>query len=85
MLCLFISVPTETVAATAAGLRELYFNIHHTCADKYYGLDHDAYGHVITEECLEKSQHQLSDKGVYESQGTYDPLNVHMGQMTDYK
>ncbi|PVD27593.1 hypothetical protein C0Q70_12757 [Pomacea canaliculata] len=34
----------------------------------YYGMDHDAYEHSITEECLKKSNHQLSDIGTYESQ-----------------
>ena len=48
-------------------------------------MDHDAYGHVITDECLEESQHQLNDEGVYESQSTYDPYNIHMGQMTVYR
>ncbi|KAL8612256.1 hypothetical protein ACOMHN_038168 [Nucella lapillus] len=53
--------------------------------NKYYGMDHDAYGHEVTDECLQKSQHQLSDQGIYESLNTYDPFNIHMGQMTVYR
>lgn len=48
-------------------------------------MDHDAYEHSITEECLKKSNHQLSDIGTYESQVTYNPYNLHMGQMTVYR
>ncbi|XP_076457343.1 uncharacterized protein LOC143291388 [Babylonia areolata] len=53
--------------------------------NEYYGMDHDAYGHEVIDVCLRQSQHQLSEKGVYESLNTYDPFNVHMGQMTVYR
>lgn len=60
--------------------------IHDIFADKYYGMDHDAYGHVIKDECLEKNHHQLNDNGVYQSQSDhYDPFDLHMGQMTVYR
>ncbi|KAL4229159.1 hypothetical protein ACF0H5_012197 [Mactra antiquata] len=52
---------------------------------KYYGMDHDAYEHTITDECLEHSDHNLPEEGTYESQTQYDPFNVHMGQMTVYR
>ncbi|XP_053408776.1 uncharacterized protein LOC123561870 [Mercenaria mercenaria] len=52
---------------------------------KYYKMDHDAYEHAITDECLQKSSHDLPDEGTYESQDKYDPFNVHMGQMTVYR
>lgn len=49
-------------------------------------MDHDAYGHVIKDECLEKNHHQLNDNGVYQSQSDhYDPFDLHMGQMTVYR
>ncbi|XP_064617640.1 uncharacterized protein LOC135481843 [Liolophura sinensis] len=51
----------------------------------YYGMDHDAYEHAITDECLEESKHQLPNEGTYESQTSYNPYNVHMGQMTIYR
>ncbi|KAK7105709.1 hypothetical protein V1264_017053 [Littorina saxatilis] len=53
--------------------------------NKYYGLDHDAYGHVAEDECAAKSHHQMNDDGVYESQSTFDAFNLHMGQMTVYR
>ncbi|XP_064651564.1 uncharacterized protein LOC135502545 isoform X2 [Lineus longissimus] len=52
---------------------------------KYYGMDHDAYGHAAVHECLEKSDHKLPDNGTYESQTSFNPFNVHMGQMTIYR
>ena len=53
--------------------------------DKYYGMDHDAYEHTVTNECLTKSDHDLPDQGTYESQTQYNPFNIHMGQMTVYR
>ncbi|CAC5391774.1 unnamed protein product [Mytilus coruscus] len=54
---------------------------------EYYGMDHDAYEHVITQECLKKSGrgHEDDEDRTYESQTTYNPYNVHMGQMTVYR
>ncbi|VDI56209.1 Hypothetical predicted protein [Mytilus galloprovincialis] len=54
---------------------------------EYYGMDHDAYEHVITQECLKKSGrgHEDHEDRTYESQTTYNPYNVHMGQMTVYR
>lgn len=50
-------------------------------------MDHDAYEHVITQECLKKSGrgHEDHEDRTYESQTTYNPYNVHMGQMTVYR
>lgn len=53
--------------------------------NKYYGMDHDAYEHTVTDECMRASDHQLSDDGVYESQTAYNPYETHMGQMTVYR
>ena len=53
--------------------------------DEYYGMDHDAYENTVTQECLQKSGHQLNDQGTYESQSSYNPYNLHMGQMTVYR
>jgi hypothetical protein len=52
---------------------------------KYFGMDHDAYGHEMIEECLQESGHQLPDEGIYESQKTSNVYNLHMGQMTVYR
>ena len=52
---------------------------------KYYGMDHDAYQHEIEEECLEESGHTLPDDKTYESQMSYNPYDLHMGQMTVYR
>ncbi|KAK3106966.1 hypothetical protein FSP39_004149 [Pinctada imbricata] len=51
----------------------------------YYGLDHDGYKHSITDECLDRSDHDLPDDHTYQSQTSYDPFNIHMGQMTVYR
>ncbi|KAH3701952.1 uncharacterized protein LOC127861055 [Dreissena polymorpha] len=51
----------------------------------YYGMDHDAYEHTITDECLRSSGHDLPKEGTYESQTLYNPFNIHMGQMTVYR
>ena len=48
-------------------------------------MDHDAYQHVIEEECLAESGHTLPDDKTYESQMTYNPYDLHMGQMTVYR
>ncbi len=48
-------------------------------------MDHDAYQHEIEEECLEESGHQLPDDKTYESQMTYNPYDLHMGQLTVYR
>lgn len=48
-------------------------------------MDHDEYEHTITDECLEESKHQLPSGATYESQTSYNPYNVHMGQMTVYR
>ena len=60
---------------------------HYFCyfSDEYYGMDHDAYENTVTQECLQKSGHQLNDQGTYESQSSYNPYNLHMGQMTVYR
>lgn len=52
---------------------------------KYYGMDHDGYQHVVQDECLELSGHQLPPDGTYESQATSTAYNLHMGQMTVYR
>ena len=52
---------------------------------KYYGMDHDAYQHEIEEECLEESGHTLPNDKTYESQMSYNPYDLHMGQMTVYR
>lgn len=52
---------------------------------KYYGLDHDAYEHVITQECLKDDHSDEHENKIYESQTSYNPYNVHMGQMTVYR
>ena len=51
----------------------------------YYGMDDDAYEHAITNECLIKSGHLSEEDAIYESQMTYDPFNIHMGQLTVYR
>lgn len=48
-------------------------------------MDHDAYEHTVTDECLAASGKELPDTGTYESQTFYNPFNVHMGQMTVYR
>jgi len=52
---------------------------------KYYGMDHDAYEHAVTDECLDASGGGLPQEGTFESQTRYNPFNVHMGQMTVYR
>ncbi|KAK2157698.1 hypothetical protein LSH36_186g01008 [Paralvinella palmiformis] len=52
---------------------------------KYFGMDDDGFAHAITKECLAKSNHQLAEKGTYNNQHTYNPYNVHMGQLTVYR
>ncbi|XP_062614825.1 uncharacterized protein LOC134276609, partial [Saccostrea cucullata] len=52
---------------------------------KHFGLDHDGFEQVITKECLKESGHNLPDNETYESQSTYNPYNIHMGQMTIYR
>ena len=52
---------------------------------KYYGMDHDAYQHEIEEECLKESGHTLPEDKTYESQMSYNPYDLHMGQMTVYR
>ncbi|XP_052803386.1 uncharacterized protein LOC128233645 [Mya arenaria] len=51
----------------------------------YYGMDHDAYEHAITDECVTEGHHDLPDGGTFESQTRYNPFNIHMGQMTVYR
>ena len=65
----------------------LYFVCKHliTFAGEYYGMDHDAYQHEIEEECLEESGHSLPEDKTYESQMTFNPYDLHMGQMTVYR
>ncbi|KAG8180040.1 hypothetical protein JTE90_012884 [Oedothorax gibbosus] len=50
-------------------------------SNSYYGLDHDAYEEMVTEECLRKSGHFKSQK----NKKTYNPFNRPMGQMTVYR
>jgi len=54
-------------------------------AGKYFGLDDDAYERQVTDECLEKSAHQLPEDGTYQSQLQYTPYTVKMGQLTLYR
>ena len=54
-------------------------------SDKYYGMDDDGYGHAILKECLDKTDHQMPEGGTYVNQGSYNPYNVHMGQLTVYR
>lgn len=48
-------------------------------------MNHDEYERVITKECLNDSDHELPQDETYESQSTYNPYNIHMGQMTVYR
>jgi hypothetical protein len=50
-------------------------------------MDNDAYEHAVEHECLARSGHLPEDDGgrTYESQRTYNPYSVHMGQMTLYR
>lgn len=48
----------------------------------YYGMDHDAYEDMITEECLKQSGHFKLQK--MKKRG-YNPFNRPMGQMTVYR
>lgn len=48
-------------------------------------MDDDGYEHAITNECLELSNHQLSEDGIYKNQHTFNPYNLHMGQLTVYR
>ena len=48
-------------------------------------MDQSEFEHTITEECLNKSGHELPKDETYESQSTYNPYNIHMGQMTVYR
>ena len=52
---------------------------------EFYGMDHDAFQHAVTDWCLEQSGHQLPEEGTYESQVTSNVYNLHMGQMTLYR
>jgi len=52
---------------------------------QYYGMDDDAYERQITDECLSRTSHQMPEKGTYQSQLTYTPYTVSMGQMTLYR
>ena len=47
-------------------------------------MDNDGYEHAIYDECTEGS-HDSDEKAIYESQSTYNPYNIHMGQMTIYR
>ncbi|XP_054712627.1 uncharacterized protein LOC129222185 [Uloborus diversus] len=47
----------------------------------FYGMDHDAYEEVITEECLKRSGHLK----VHKKTKLYNPFNRPMGQMTVYR
>ncbi|GIY67498.1 uncharacterized protein CEXT_242721 [Caerostris extrusa] len=48
----------------------------------FYGMDHDAYKDMVTEECLKKSGHLKNQKN---SKKGYNPFNRQMGQMTVYR
>ena len=48
---------------------------------QYYGMDHDAYQHEVYEQCSSTED----DGRTYESQATYNPYEIHMGQMTVYR
>ncbi|XP_069115779.1 uncharacterized protein [Argopecten irradians] len=55
---------------------------------KYYGLDHDKYQHVITQECLQASGHAHADEhshATFQSLETFNPYKINMGQMTVYR
>ena len=55
---------------------------------KYYGMDHDKFEHVVTQECLQASGHTGSDDDdhhTFQSMTTFNPYNLHMGQMTVYR
>ncbi|XP_074653031.1 uncharacterized protein LOC141907325 [Tubulanus polymorphus] len=53
---------------------------------KYFHMDRDAYNHAAEHECLEKSGNKVDDKhGTYQSQTSYNPYNLLMGQMTVYR
>lgn len=54
-------------------------------AGKYYGMDDDGYEHAVEDECLEQSAHQLPEGGTYNSQSTYNPYHLNMGQLTVYR
>ena len=46
-------------------------------------MDHDAYQHEVYEKCT--TVNKSEDEIIYESQSTYNPYNIHMGQMTIYR
>ncbi|GFR66585.1 PQQ-like domain containing protein [Elysia marginata] len=53
---------------------------------KFYQMDHGQYEEAVTELCLQKSDHELPDDGVYtNSDDEYNPFDVNMGQMTVYR
>ena len=49
----------------------------------YFGMDHDQYEDTVTKDCL-KAEEGMDD-AVFESQATYDPFNINMGQMSVYR
>jgi len=48
-------------------------------------MDVDGFEHAVTDECLAISDHQLPEGGTYQSQQSYTPYTVNMGQMTVYR
>jgi len=54
-------------------------------AGEYFGLDEAGYERAVTDRCLRMSAHQLPDRETYQSQLTYTPYTVHMGQLTLYR
>ena len=61
---------------------------------KYYGMDHDSFEDAVTTECRQTSEagelNAATDEGekadkIYDEQTTYNPFDIHMGQMTVYR
>jgi len=47
-------------------------------------MDHDQYEEAVSKDCL-RTEEGLNDPQAEESQSSYDPYNIHMGQMTVYR
>ena len=60
-------------------------NMRFLISGEYYGMDHDGYQHAVTDKCLEETGHDSPEDRVFQSQETYNPYDVHMGQMTVYR
>ncbi|XP_033758720.1 uncharacterized protein LOC117341022 [Pecten maximus] len=80
-----VILPTDQKCIDDSMARE---KIRFSPTSKYYGLDHDKYQHVVTQECLRASGHAHSDdhsQTTFQSLETFNPYKINMGQMTVYR